>query len=38
MVYAEGGIFMKSAVPEQGDDTKDNERPAHLVTVLSFSF
>jgi len=37
MVPVEGGTFMMGATAEQGDDAWDNEKPAHQVTVSSFS-
>ena len=37
MVYVEGGTFMMGATSEQGNDAYDNEKPAHRVTVSSFS-
>lgn len=36
MVYVEGGEFMMGATPEQGDNAKDVEKPAHKVKVSSF--
>lgn len=37
MVYVEGGTFTMGATAEQGRDAYDNEKPAHKVTVSSFS-
>ena len=37
MVSVEGGMFMMGATAEQGDDAGDDEKPAHQVTVSSFS-
>ena len=37
MVQVEGGTFMMGATPEQGSDAKIKEKPAHQVTVSSFS-
>ena len=37
MVYVEGGSFMMGATAEQGSDALDNEKPAHQVTLSSFS-
>ena len=37
MVSVEGGTFLLGATAEQGDDAWDNEKPAHQVTVSSFS-
>ena len=36
MVYVEGGTFTMGCNGEQGNDCKDNERPAHKVTLSSF--
>ena len=36
MVFVEGGTFMMGCTPEQGRDCRDNEKPAHQVTVSSF--
>jgi serine/threonine protein kinase len=36
MVLVEGGTFMMGATKEQGDDARDNEKPAHQVTLDSF--
>ena len=37
MVYVEGGTFMMGATAEQGSDAWDREKPAHQVTLSSFS-
>lgn len=37
MVYVEGGTFMMGATSEQGSDAYDDEKPAHEVTLSSFS-
>lgn len=37
MVYVEGGTFMMGATSEQGSDTYSEEKPAHQVTLSSFS-
>ena len=37
MVYVEGGTFMMGATSEQGSDAYDDEKPAHQVTLSSFS-
>ena len=37
MVAVEGGTFTMGATPEQGSNVYDNEKPAHLVTLSSFS-
>ena len=37
MVYVEGGTFTMGATPEQGSDAYNNEKPAHQVTLSSFS-
>lgn len=37
MVYVEGGTFTMGATSEQGKDAYDDERPAHQVTLSSFS-
>ena len=37
MVYVEGGTFMMGATSEQGSDADDDEKPAHQVTLSSFS-
>ena len=36
MVKVEGGTFMMGATAEQGSDWRENEQPAHEVTVSSF--
>lgn len=36
MIAVEGGSFMMGATPGQGDDARDNEKPAHKVTVDDF--
>lgn len=36
MIAVEGGSFMMGATPEQGDDARENEKPAHKVTVDDF--
>jgi formylglycine-generating enzyme required for sulfatase activity len=36
MVFVEGGTFMMGATEEQGDDARDNEKPARQVTLDSF--
>ena len=36
MVAVQGGTFTMGATSEQGSDAKDNEKPAHKVTVSSF--
>ena len=36
MVYVEGGTFTMGATPEQGNDAKDDEKPAHRVTLDSY--
>ena len=36
MIAVEGGTFTMGATPEQGDDAKDDEKPAHSVTVSDF--
>ena len=36
MVYVEGGTFTMGATSEQGSDVKDNEKPAHSVTLSSY--
>ena len=36
MVFVQGGTFIMGATPEQGSDCKDNEKPAHRVTVSDF--
>lgn len=37
MVYVDGGTFTMGATREQGSDARSNEKPAHQVTVSSFS-
>jgi len=37
MVYVEGGTFTMGATSEQGSDPDGDEKPAHRVTVSSFS-
>ena len=37
MVYVEGGTFTMGATSEQGSDASSNEKPAHQVTLSSFS-
>ena len=37
MVNVEGGTFTMGATPEQGDDATNFEKPAHQVTLSSFS-
>ena len=37
MVYVEGGTFMMGATSEQGSDAYSEEKPAHQVTLSSFS-
>jgi formylglycine-generating enzyme required for sulfatase activity len=37
MVYVEGGTFTMGATSEQGSDAADDEKPAHQVTLSSFS-
>ena len=37
MVYVEGGTFTMGATSEQGDDAESDEKPAHQVTLSSFS-
>ena len=36
MVYVEGGTFTMGATSEQGNDVRDNEQPAHQVTLSSY--
>ncbi|MBO5728490.1 MAG: SUMF1/EgtB/PvdO family nonheme iron enzyme [Paludibacteraceae bacterium] len=36
MVRVEGGEFMMGATAEQGDDARDNEKPAHKVSLDSY--
>ena len=37
MVKVEGGTFTMGATPEQGDDAYSSEKPAHQVTLSSYS-
>jgi len=37
MIAVEGGTFTMGATSEQGSDTYDNEKPAHSVTLSSYS-
>ena len=37
MVAVEGGVFTMGATAEQGSDARDNEKPAHQVTLSSYS-
>ena len=37
MIYVNGGTFMMGATSEQGSDASDSEKPAHSVTLSSFS-
>lgn len=37
MVVVEGGTFMMGATAEQGSDADDSEKPAHQVTLSSYS-
>lgn len=37
MVYVEGGTFTMGATSEQGSDAESDEKPAHQVTLSSFS-
>ena len=37
MVHVDGGTFIMGATPEQENDAFDREKPAHEVTVSSFS-
>ena len=37
MIVVEGGTFQMGATSEQGSDAYDSEKPAHQVTVSSFS-
>ena len=37
MVAVQGGTFTMGATPEQGSDAYDNEKPAHQVTLSSYS-
>ncbi len=36
MVWVEGGTFTMGATPEQGNDARDYEKPAHQVTLSGF--
>ena len=36
MVFVEGGTFIMGCTPEQGDDCRDDEKPAHQVTLSDF--
>lgn len=36
MIAVEGGSFMMGATPGQGDDARENEKPAHKLTVDNF--
>ncbi len=36
MIRVEGGDFMMGATPEQGEDAKEKEKPAHEVSVPTF--
>ena len=36
MIYVEGGTFTMGCTSEQGNDCRDDERPAHKVTLGSF--
>ena len=36
MIAVEGGSFMMGATPGQGEDARENEKPAHKVTVDDF--
>ncbi|MBR5687349.1 MAG: SUMF1/EgtB/PvdO family nonheme iron enzyme [Prevotella sp.] len=36
MIAVEGGTFMMGATPEQGEDARQNEKPAHQVTLDGF--
>lgn len=36
MVYVSGGTYTMGCTSEQGDNCRDNERPAHRVTVSGF--
>jgi formylglycine-generating enzyme required for sulfatase activity len=36
MVFVPGGTFTMGCTPEQGNDCKDDEKPAHSVAVSSF--
>lgn len=37
MVYVEGGTFTMGATSEQGTNVNENEKPAHIVTLSSYS-
>lgn len=37
MIYVQGGTFMMGATAEQGSDADDDEKPAHSVTLSSYS-
>ena len=37
MVYVAGGTFTMGATPEQGSEANNDEKPAHRVTLSSFS-
>ena len=37
MVGVQGGTFTMGAMPEQGDEAQDWEKPAHQVTLSSYS-
>ena len=37
MVKVDGGTFTMGASPEQGDDAYNSEKPAHMVTLSSYS-
>ncbi len=37
MIHVQGGTFTMGATSEQGSDASDDEKPAHQVTVSSFS-
>ncbi|MBR5728607.1 MAG: SUMF1/EgtB/PvdO family nonheme iron enzyme, partial [Prevotella sp.] len=37
MVYVAGGTFTMGATTEQGSDADSDEKPAHRVTLSSFS-
>ena len=37
MIGVQGGTFTMGATPEQGDEAQDWEKPAHQVTVSSYS-
>lgn len=36
MIAVEGGSFMMGATPGQGEDARENEKPAHKVTIDDF--